>query len=147
MTAAVLSALIALVIAVHVAWIASVSVGGVLALAGRLAKSFTQQPALRMRMVPSTNTMSRCQPGKPSAAIHSALSVGHRHTSQPAGRSQRMRSRYRPKRLRGETADMAGNGWNNKEGLPRPHTRAGRTECSSNAVARASCPGARPNPI
>lgn len=39
MTAAVLSALIALVIAVHVAWIASVSVGGVLALAGRLAKS------------------------------------------------------------------------------------------------------------
>ena len=113
----------------------------------RSATSFTQQPALRMRMVPSTNTMSRCQPGKPSAAIHSALSVGHRHTNQPAGRSQRMRSRYRPKRLRGETADMAGNGWNNKEGLPRPHARAGRTECSSNAVARASCPGARPNPV
>ena len=41
---------------------------------------------------------------------------------------------------------MAGNGWNNKEGLPRPHTRAGRTECSSHAGARASCPGAPSKP-
>jgi hypothetical protein len=48
---------------------------------------------LRIRMVPSTNTASRCQPGKPSAAIHSALSVGHSSSSQPAGRSQRIRSR------------------------------------------------------
>src|SRR3989344_1651305 len=71
----------------------------------RSATSFTQQPALRMRKVPSTNTTSRCQPGKPSAAIHSADNVGHRHTSQPAGRSQGIRSRESEKRRRGETGD------------------------------------------
>jgi len=59
----------------------------------RSATSLAQQPALRMRMVPTTNTASRCQPGKPSAAIHSALSVGHSSSSQPAGRFQRIRSR------------------------------------------------------
>ena len=51
----------------------------------RSATSFTQQPALRITMVPATNTTSRCQPGKPSAAIHSADSVGHSSSSQPAG--------------------------------------------------------------
>ncbi len=60
----------------------------------RSATSLTQQPAERMRMVPATNTASRCQPGKPPAASHSALSVGHSSTSQPAGRLQRIRSRY-----------------------------------------------------
>jgi hypothetical protein len=60
----------------------------------RSATSLMQQPALRIRMVPSVNTASRCQPGKPSAAIHSADSVGHSSSSQPAGRFQRIRSRY-----------------------------------------------------
>ena len=49
---------------------------------------------LRIRIVPPTNTASRCQPGKPSAAIHNALRVGHSSSSQPAGRFQRIRSRY-----------------------------------------------------
>ena len=39
----------------------------------------------------SVNTASRCQPGKPCAAIHSADSVGHRSSSQPAGRFHRTR--------------------------------------------------------
>ena len=43
----------------------------------RSATSLTAQPALRIRKVPSTNTASRCQPGKPPAAIHNADSVGH----------------------------------------------------------------------
>ena len=59
----------------------------------RSATSLTQQPALRIRMVPSVKTASRCQPGKPWAAIHNALSVGHSSSSQPAGRFQRIRSR------------------------------------------------------
>ena len=59
----------------------------------RSATSLTQQPALRMRMVPSVNTASRCQPGKPPAASHSAPSVGHSSSSQPAGRFQRIKSR------------------------------------------------------
>ena len=59
----------------------------------RSATSLTQQPALRMSTVPSVNTMTRCQPGKPPAAIHSAASVGHSSSSQPAGRFQRIRSR------------------------------------------------------
>ncbi|MOA09548.1 hypothetical protein D3C78_1293870 [compost metagenome] len=59
----------------------------------RSAMSLMQQPALRISTVPSTNTSSRCQPGKPSAATHSAASVGQTSTSQPAGRFQRMRSR------------------------------------------------------
>ena len=65
----------------------------------RSATSLTQQPALRIRTVPSTNTASRCQPGKPSAAIHSADSVGHSSSSQPAGRFQRIRSRYSARRF------------------------------------------------
>ena len=59
----------------------------------RSATSLMQQPALRIRIVPSVNTASRCQPGKPSQAIHSAASVGHSSSSQPAGRFQRIRSR------------------------------------------------------
>mmetsp|Transcript_33908 Transcript_33908/g.79383 ORF Transcript_33908/g.79383 Transcript_33908/m.79383 type:complete len:402 (+) Transcript_33908:1753-2958(+) len=61
----------------------------------RSATSLTQQPAERISTVPSVNTASRCQPGKPSAAIHSADSVGQSSSSQPAGRSQRMSCRYR----------------------------------------------------
>ena len=59
----------------------------------RSAMSLMVQPALRISTVPATNTSSKCQPGKPSAATHSAASVGHTNTSQPAGRFQRMRSR------------------------------------------------------
>ncbi|MDH6591830.1 hypothetical protein M2165_001719 [Variovorax sp. TBS-050B] len=59
----------------------------------RSATSLTQQPALRIRIVPSTKTASRCQPGQPSAANQSAPSVGHSSSSQPAGRFQRIRSR------------------------------------------------------
>ncbi|MCE3272691.1 MAG: hypothetical protein K0S57_3088 [Ramlibacter sp.] len=59
----------------------------------RSATSLMQHPALRIRMVPSVKTASRCQPGKPPAAIHSAASDGHSSSSQPAGRSQRTRSR------------------------------------------------------
>src|SRR4051812_26943888 len=58
----------------------------------RSATSFTQQPALRISTVPSVNTASRCQPGNPCAAIHSALRLGHSSSSQPAGRSHRIRS-------------------------------------------------------
>ena len=43
----------------------------------RSATSLTAQPALRIKKVPSTNTINRCQPGKPPAAIHSADNVGH----------------------------------------------------------------------
>jgi len=49
-----------------------------------------QQPALRIKNVPSVNTASKCQPGKPLAATHSADSVGHSSSSQPAGRFQRI---------------------------------------------------------
>ena len=59
----------------------------------RSATSLMQQPALRIKMVPSVNTASKCQPGKPPAASHSAASVGHSSNSQPAGRSQRIKSR------------------------------------------------------
>ena len=72
----------------------------------RSAMSLMQQPALRISTVPSTKTISRCQPGKPSAATHSATSVGQTSTSQPAGRLKRTRSRYRDRRERGATADM-----------------------------------------
>ena len=47
------------------------------------AKSLTAQPALRIRMVPAVKTASRCQPGKPCAAIHKAIRVGHKSSSQP----------------------------------------------------------------
>ena len=59
----------------------------------RSATSLTAQPALRMSTVPSVKTTSRCQPGKPPAASHSAIQVGHSSRSQPWGRFQRMRSR------------------------------------------------------
>jgi hypothetical protein len=59
----------------------------------RSATSLMQQPAERISTVPAVNTASRCQPGKPSAASHSAVSVGHSSSSQPAGRSQRIRFR------------------------------------------------------
>jgi hypothetical protein len=59
----------------------------------RSATSLMQQPALRISTVPKLNTSSKCQPGKPSAAIHSALSVGHSSSNQPAGRSQRISCR------------------------------------------------------
>ena len=61
----------------------------------RSATSLTQQPALRIRMVPKVNTVNKCQPGKPPAAIHKADSVGHSSSSQPAGRSQRINCKYR----------------------------------------------------
>ena len=61
----------------------------------RSATSFKQHPALRMRMVPSVKTISKCQPGKPPDATHKADSVGHNNKSQPAGRFQRMRSKYK----------------------------------------------------
>jgi len=59
----------------------------------RSATSLTVQPALRISTVPSVNTTSRCQPGKPRAASHSAARVGHSSSSQPWGRFQRIRSR------------------------------------------------------
>ncbi len=39
--------------------------------------------------------ISECQPGKPPDATHKADSVGHNNKSQPAGRFQRMRSKYK----------------------------------------------------
>ena len=59
----------------------------------RSATSLTQQPALRIRKVPNTNTPSKCQPGKPPLANHKALRVGHSSSSQPAGRLKRIKSR------------------------------------------------------
>ena len=59
----------------------------------RSATSLMQHPALRISTVPSVKTSSRCQPGKPPAANHKALSVGHSKSNQPAGRFQRIRSR------------------------------------------------------
>ena len=61
----------------------------------RSATSFKQQPALRIKIVPSVNTAIKCQPGKPSAATHKADKVGHNKSSQPAGRFQRIKSKYR----------------------------------------------------
>ena len=71
----------------------------------RSATSLMQQPAERIRMVPRVNTITRCQPGKPSAASHSALSDGHSSSSQPAGRLKRIRSRYSDSLLRGAAED------------------------------------------
>src|ERR1035437_1053234 len=68
----------------------------------RSATSLKQQPALRIRIVPSVNTATKCQPGKPPAAIHSALKVGQSSSSHPAGRFQRLRSKYSKKRYRKE---------------------------------------------
>ena len=59
----------------------------------RSATSLMQQPAERISTVPSVKTMNKCQPGQPPAASHSAPIVGQYSTSQPAGRSQRIRSR------------------------------------------------------
>src|SRR5262245_30719333 len=72
----------------------------------RSATSLTAQPALRMRKVPSTNTASRCQPGKPPAAIHKAARLGHSSRYVPAGRSQRIRLRYSASREGGAAADV-----------------------------------------
>ena len=55
--------------------------------------SLMQQPALRIRKVPSTNTTSKCQPGNPSEANHSEASVGQTSTNHPAGRLKRIKSR------------------------------------------------------
>src|ERR1035437_7850770 len=68
----------------------------------RSATSLKQQPALRIKIVPKVNTATKCQPGKPPAAIHNALNVGQSSSSQPAGRFQRIRSRYNRKRYRRE---------------------------------------------
>jgi len=65
----------------------------------RSATSLLQQPALRIKMVPSTNTASKCQPGQPPAASHSADRLGQSSSNQPAGRFQRIRSKYSPMRL------------------------------------------------
>jgi hypothetical protein len=51
-----------------------------------------QQPALRIKIVPSTKTPTRCQPGQPSAATHKADKDGHNNNSHPAGRFQRIKS-------------------------------------------------------
>ena len=59
------------------------------------------QPALRIRTVPRPNPSNKCQPGKPSAATHSAVSVGKINTSQPAGRLKRIKSKYSASRERG----------------------------------------------
>ena len=59
----------------------------------RIIPRYFAQPALRIRKVPAMNTPSRCQPGQPPAAIHSAESVGHSSSRLPAGRSQRTRFR------------------------------------------------------
>jgi hypothetical protein len=56
----------------------------------RSAKSFTAQPADRIRKVPSTNTSRTDAGGKPSAAIQSAHSVGQSSSSVPMGLSQRI---------------------------------------------------------
>ena len=52
-----------------------------------------QHPALRIKNVPSVNTITKCQPGKPCDANHSADSVGHSSNNQPAGRFQRINCR------------------------------------------------------
>ena len=59
----------------------------------RSATSLMQQPALRIKIVPSVNTVSKCQPGKPCEASHSADKVGQSSNSQPAGRFQRISAR------------------------------------------------------
>jgi len=59
----------------------------------RSATSLKQQPAERIKIVPSTKTPSKCQPGQPPLANHKAESDGHKRRSQPAGRFQRMRSK------------------------------------------------------
>jgi hypothetical protein len=53
----------------------------------------TQQPALRIKIVPRVNTATKCQPGNPSAATHNAAKDGQSSSNQPAGRFQRIKSR------------------------------------------------------
>lgn len=72
----------------------------------RSAMSLMQQPALRIKKVPSTNTSTRCQPGKPPDAAHNATKVGQTKTSQPAGRLKRIKSRYSARR-----SDRERGGW------------------------------------
>ena len=55
----------------------------------KTAISLIIQPADRVRSVPRQNTMSRCQPGKPSAATHKAQRVGHSKRTEPTGLSNR----------------------------------------------------------
>jgi hypothetical protein len=100
----------------------------------RSAMSLMQQPALRISTVPSTNTASRCQPGKPSAATHSAASVGQTSTSQPAGRFQRIRSRYSASRERG----AAGGGVEEEEAacdMGSGGKQGYRSQCSADLAA------------
>jgi len=57
----------------------------------RSAKSLMAQPAERVSTVPSVKMHSRPRGGMPSAANHSAHSIGHSSRKIPIGRSSRVR--------------------------------------------------------
>ena len=60
----------------------------------RSAQSFIAQPAERMTSVPTQNTSTIDARGAPSAASHSADSVGHSSSSVPIGLSSRISRSY-----------------------------------------------------
>ena len=125
----------------------------------RSATSLMQQPAERISTVPAVKTASRCQPGQPSAAIHSAASVGHNSSSQPAGRSQRMSCRYSASRegcmglgATGEAVGMAGiftprRRCRARAGIPGPQQALGRRAYSAAAQPRRRESHDRPQPV
>ena len=60
----------------------------------RSAKSFIAQPAERIRMTPSTNTMSTTISGEPSLASNMAHNVGHNNRKMPIGLCKRISCEY-----------------------------------------------------
>src|SRR6516165_3241075 len=60
----------------------------------RSAKSLMTQPAARITMTPSRNTMSTRGSGRPAPATHSAHRAGHSSSQVPIGLSSRMRRAY-----------------------------------------------------
>ena len=64
----------------------------------RSAKSFTTQPAERIKIVPSTNTTTNLNGGQPPAAHHNPHSVGQSNNKIPIGLSKRVNCTYKRKR-------------------------------------------------
>ena len=101
----------------------------------RSTKSLMTQPAARITITPSTNTVSTRGVGRPAPAIHSAHRAGHSSSQVPTGRSSRMRRAYSAARRdrrcdsgasayggssSGETAAIGGVSYPRRQRL-RPH--------------------------
>ena len=98
----------------------------------RSAQSLNAQPAQRMMIVPNVNTTTSVRLGSPSAAIHSADSVGHNSNRMPIGLSRRTSRSYASRRCTSESCACA----------------SGRSLVSFTMRAEAvfSTPAARPRP-